>query len=145
MSTMDPKQVEDFLQQIKLRGFDDSYISAAEEKEIYQEAVKTGVDLDRARAFLRQACARFDYALESELRGILEVVFQTFQANDGKVDIEEYNNAIGIGMALLKRQAPRCTVTKQDVQKIAVDICKRQNFLNPKLAKQLGKAGVSVA
>ena len=50
-----------FLQEIKLRGYDDKYIDQAEEKEILKIALEAGSDLDAARQAMLQICEQNDF------------------------------------------------------------------------------------
>ena len=118
---MDPSKIEKFIEEVKLRAYDDAYIDAVEEKEIYQAAIQDGVKIEQAQALLKQACARYQFGLESQLKGMLEIVLEQFCENDGKIDIGEYNDAIAIGVKLLQRDAPRATVQMRDVEVIAYD------------------------
>ncbi len=83
-----------FVEEIKLRGYDDKYVDRKEEKEILQMAVKDGVSLESARAGLLQVCEASDYVLESHVLAQAEQVLQTFAENDGKVDEKEYKDAV---------------------------------------------------
>ena len=137
---MDPKQIENFIEQVKLRAFDDAYIDAKEEKEIYEAAIKDGVKIEQAQALLKQACARYQFGLESDMKSMLEIVLEQFCENDGKIDVEEYNDAIAIGTKLLKRSAPRATLIQRDVEEIAINIIKRQGYkIQRGLAKHVSK------
>jgi hypothetical protein len=83
-----------FVEQVKLRAYDDKYIDKAEEREILQIALQQGITVDSARAALAQVCEANGYVLESkvliDVRGMLEI----FAANDGKIDEKEFNDAV---------------------------------------------------
>ena len=49
-----------FVQEIKLRAFDDRYVDKDEEMEILKIAVADGISVDSARAALRQVCETND-------------------------------------------------------------------------------------
>ena len=125
---MDASKIEKFIETVKIRAYDDAYIDAGEEKEIYDAAIADGMKLDQARALLKQACARYQFGLESDLRGMLAIVLEQFCENDGKIDVGEYNDAIAIGVKLLKRDSPRATVQMRDVELIAYSIIQRQGY-----------------
>ena len=80
-----------FINEIKLRAFDDQYVDRKEEKEILQIAIGMNVDIDSARMALVQACSMERYVLESEVVREMKVQLQTFAGNDGKVDETEFN------------------------------------------------------
>ena len=50
-----------FVEEIKLRAFDDRYVDKAEEMEILKIAVGQGVAVDSARHALRQVCEANDF------------------------------------------------------------------------------------
>ncbi len=132
----DATVVEKFMQNVKLRAYDDAYIDLKEEKEILQGAVNDGLDVDSARMFLMEACLRYQYALESDIRGILDIILERFCLNDGKIDIDEYNDAIEIGMQLVLRHAPKTTVRKRDIEMICFDIIQQKSYkIQGRLAK----------
>ena len=80
-----------FINEIKLRAFDDQYVDRGEEKEILQIAIGMNVDIDTARMALVQACSMENYVLESEVVREMKLQLQTFAGNDGKVDETEFN------------------------------------------------------
>ena len=80
-----------FINEIKLRAFDDQYVDRGEEKEILQIAIGMSVDIDTARMALVQACSMENYVLESEVIREMKLQLQTFAGNDGKVDETEFN------------------------------------------------------
>jgi len=101
-----------FVEQVKLRAYDDKYIDKNEEREILQMALQHGVTVDSARAALAQVCESQGYVLESvALKAVKEMI--DIQANnDGKIDEKEFNDAV----ALIK---VRTQGKKNDIQ------CKR--------------------
>ena len=56
-----------FVDEMKLRGYDDKYIDKNEEREILQIAIQQGIGIDAARAALAQVCEVEGYVLESVL------------------------------------------------------------------------------
>jgi hypothetical protein len=79
-----------FINEIKLRAFDDQYVDRAEEKEILQIAISMNVDLDTARMALIQACQMQNYVLESEVVKEMKNQLRVFAGNDGVVDEKEF-------------------------------------------------------
>ena len=80
-----------FINEIKLRAFDDQYVDRAEEKEILQIAISMNVDLDTARMALVQACQMQSYVLESEVIKEMKNQLRVFAGNDGVVDEKEFD------------------------------------------------------
>ena len=101
-----------FVEQVKLRAYDDKYIDKGEEREILQIALQSGVTVDSARAALAQVCEANGYVLESKVLSEIKDLIDTFASNDGKIDEKEFNDCV----AQLKK---RCQGKKNDVQ------CKR--------------------
>lgn len=80
-----------FVNEIKLRAYDDKYIDRNEEREILQIAIQLGVTVDSARVALVQVCEEHDYVIETlVLRQIKEQV-ETAAGNDGMVDQKEFD------------------------------------------------------
>ena len=101
-----------FVEEVKLRAYDDKYIDKNEEREILQIALQQGVGVDGARAALAQVCEAQGYVLESKVLSEIKDLMDTFASNDGKVDEKEFNDCV----TQLKK---RCQGKKNDLQ------CKR--------------------
>ena len=92
---MDMDQIKkEFVEQVKLRAYDDKYIDKTEEREILQGALQKGVGVDSARAALAQVCEAQGYVLESKVRDELKDLLDTLAGNDGKIDEKEFNDAL---------------------------------------------------
>ena len=85
---------KEFVEQVKLRGYDDKYIDRTEEREILQIALQHGISVDSARAALAQVCEAQDYVLESKVITQLKDILDTSANNDGKIDEKEFNDAV---------------------------------------------------
>ena len=83
-----------FVNEIKLRAYDDKYIDKNEEREILQIAIQRGVTVDSARAALAQVCESHGYVLESRVLADIKDLIDTFAGNDGKIDEKEFNDAV---------------------------------------------------
>jgi hypothetical protein len=94
MSLDDVKR--EFLEQVKLRAYDDKYIDKQEEREILQLALQRGITVDSARAALKQVCEGNNFVLESAALDKVKDVLSTFAGNDGKIDEKEFNDAVTI-------------------------------------------------
>jgi hypothetical protein len=101
-----------FVEQVKLRAYDDKYIDKGEEREILQIALQQGVTVDSARAALAQVCEANGYVLESRILADIKQTIEVAAGNDGKIDEKEFNDAV----ALLKIKSNN---KKNDIQ------CKR--------------------
>ena len=101
-----------FVEQVKLRAYDDKYIDKTEEREILQIALQQGVTVDSARAALAQVCESNNYVLESVALKAVRELIEIQAANDGKIDEKEFGDAL----AMLKT---RTQGKKNDLQ------CKR--------------------
>jgi len=83
-----------FVEQVKLRAYDDKYIDKNEEREILQIALQQGVTVDSARAALAQVCETNGYVLESKALAQVKDLIETFAGNDGKIDEKEFADAV---------------------------------------------------
>jgi hypothetical protein len=91
-----------FLEQVKLRAYDDKYIDKNEEREILQIALQMGVTVDSARAALAQVCEANDYVVESQVITRIKEQLETFAENDGKIDEKEFNDTVSIAKKATK-------------------------------------------
>ena len=112
-----------FVEEIKLRAYDDKYIDKDEEREILQIALTQGVTVDSARAALAQVCESQGYVLESKVRASLKDVLDTLAGNDGKIDEKEFNDAV----TTCKKA---CQGKKNDVQckRMVIEIIEENSF-----------------
>ena len=85
-----------FVEQVKLRAYDDKYVDKAEEKEILTYAIDDGISVASARAVLMQVCEQNGYILESKLVADAKDLLDTFVGNDGKVDEKEFNDTVAM-------------------------------------------------
>jgi hypothetical protein len=85
-----------FVEEVKLRGYQDQYIDNDEEKEILQIAIKEGVGVDAGRAALTQVCTTLGYIQESSVLDSVTKVLETFAENDGVISEKEFNDAVTI-------------------------------------------------
>jgi hypothetical protein len=83
-----------FVEEVKLRAYDDKYIDKNEEREILQIAIQQGVGVDSGRAALAQVCESQGYVLESRVMSQIKDLIDTFAGNDGKIDEKEFNDAV---------------------------------------------------
>ena len=83
-----------FVEEVKLRAYDDKYIDRKEEREILQIALQAGISVDSARSALAQVCESQDYVLESTVLARLKDILDTSAGNDGQVDEKEFNDAV---------------------------------------------------
>ncbi len=112
-----------FVEQVKLRAYDDKYIDKNEEREILQIALQHGVTVDSARAALAQVCEANGYVLESSALTAVKEMIQIQASNDGKIDEKEFNDAV----ALLK---VRTQGKKNDIQckRMVIEVIDDNNY-----------------
>lgn len=84
-----------FVNEIKLRAYDDKYIDKNEEREILQIAIQLGVNIDSARGALVQVCDEQGYIVESVILKMVKDQVETASGNDGKVDQKEFELILG--------------------------------------------------
>jgi len=112
-----------FVEQVKLRAYDDKYIDKGEEREILQMALQHGVTVDSARAALAQVCELNGYVLESSALKAVKELIDIQAANDGKIDEKEFNDAV----ALLKT---RTQGKRNDTQckRMVIEVIEENSF-----------------
>lgn len=79
-----------FVDEIKLRAYDDRYIDKNEEREILQIAIQLGVGIDSARAALIQVCDDNGFVIESLIVKLIKDQVQTAAGSEGMVDQSEF-------------------------------------------------------
>jgi hypothetical protein len=75
-----------FVDEIKLRAYDDRYIDKNEEREILQIAIQLGVGIDGARAALIQVCDENGFVIESLIVKLIKDQVQSAAGSEGTVD-----------------------------------------------------------
>ena len=85
-----------FVEQVKLRAYDDKYIDKNEEREILQIALQQGITVDSARAALAQVCEANNYVLETVALKAVKELIEIQAGNDGKVDEKEFGDALSL-------------------------------------------------
>lgn len=83
-----------FVEEVKLRAYDDKYVDRKEEREILQIAIQNNITVDSARSALAQVCEAQGYVLESAVIARLKDILDTSAGNDGKIDEKEFNDAV---------------------------------------------------
>src|SRR6476659_4971044 len=85
-----------FVEEVKLRAYDDKYIDKNEEREILQIALQQGITVDSARAALATVCETNGYVLESVALKAVKELIEIQAGNDGKIDEKEFNDAVSL-------------------------------------------------
>ncbi len=80
-----------FVNEIKLRAYEDKYVDRNEEREILQIAIQLGVNIDSARNALAQVCDDHGYVLESSVIKQIRDQVDSAAGNDGKIDEKEFH------------------------------------------------------
>jgi len=107
-----------FINEIKLRAFDDQYVDRGEEKEILQIAISMNVDIDTARMALVQACQMENYVLESEVVKEMKNQLRVFAGNDGVVDEKEFDLLYQTTVAKVNGKITNVQVKKMIVEEM---------------------------
>jgi hypothetical protein len=84
-----------FVNEIKLRAYDDKYIDKNEEREILQIAIQLGVSIESARGALIQVCDEHSYIMETVILKQIRDQVETAAGNDGMVDQKEFELIFG--------------------------------------------------
>jgi hypothetical protein len=80
-----------FVEEVKLRGYDDKFIDKNEEREILQIAIQQGIGIDSARGALASVCEHNGYVLESTVVKSVKDNIEAAMSDDGKIDEKEFN------------------------------------------------------
>ena len=80
-----------FVNEIKLRAYDDKYIDKNEEREILQIAIQLGASIDSARGALVQVCDDNNYVMESQLLKQIKDQVEAAMGDDGRIDQKEFD------------------------------------------------------
>lgn len=80
-----------FVNEIKLRAYDDKYIDRNEEREILQIAIQLGVGIDSARLALVQVCEENGYIVESLVLKQIKEQVAAAASTDGMVSQTEFD------------------------------------------------------
>jgi len=83
-------------EEVKLRCFEDKFISRDEENEIIQVAISIGITVDEARSLIKGACYTNEYVLEREIDEKATEMLTQFAQNDGKIDKKEFDDTFGV-------------------------------------------------
>lgn len=101
-----------FVDEVKLRAYDDKYIDKIEEREILQIAIQQGIAIESARAALAQVCEREGYIQEAAL---LKLIKERADAISGKIDQREFESILSV-----VRQAAHGRRNERDLKKMIV-------------------------
>jgi hypothetical protein len=80
-----------FVDEIKLRAYDDKYIDKIEEREILQIAIQLGVSIDSARPALVQVCNENDFVVESVIVKLIKDQFESAAGRDASIDRRQFD------------------------------------------------------
>lgn len=108
-----------FRDEIRLRGYQDKFISTTEEREVLQIALQMSVTLDSARAALKVVCDSEGYLLESAAEEFLRKKIDAALADDGKLDRAEFDAIVSLTAAAFA--GTKDTMTCQRMVIAAID------------------------
>ena len=104
-----------FVDEIKLRAYDDRYIDKNEEREILQIAIQQGIGIDAARSDLARVCEQNGYVLESTLMARIRSQAEAAVAAAGHLDREAFDRLFADA-----RAAAQGRKNDRELKKIAV-------------------------
>lgn len=86
-----------FQQIIRRRNFDsDGFIDVQEERDVLRDCLEIGIPEESAQAVLHELCQSRSWVLESAVRKIVALSLRKSLGDDGKIDEEEFNEAVSI-------------------------------------------------
>jgi hypothetical protein len=83
-----------FVEEVKLRAYDDKYIDKNEEREILQIAIQQGISVEAAHGALIQVCNTQGYVVENQVLASVKRVLETFAENDGVISQKGFTDAV---------------------------------------------------
>jgi hypothetical protein len=106
-----------FVDEIKLRAFDDKYIDKIEEREILQIAIQLGVSIDSARPALVQVCDENSFVVETVIVKRIKEQLEAAMAQRGLIDRPTFDG-------IFKSVKPAMAGKKNDreIQKLIVRV-----------------------
>lgn len=104
-----------FVDEIKLRAYDDRYIDKNEEREILQIAIQHGMGIDAARSDLAAVCERNGYVLESTLMDRIRDQAAVAVNTAGHLDREAFDRIVADA-----RQQSQGRKNDRELKKIAL-------------------------
>ena len=115
---MSPEEIRTrFVDEIRLRAYDDRYIDKNEEREILQVAIQHGIGIEPARGLLAEVCGREGYVLESALYRLIKDQAVAAAGPAGKVDQPAFERVVESA-----RAAAQGRRTERDVKKMVVTV-----------------------
>src|SRR5580692_12186040 len=81
-----------FVNEIKLRAYDDKYIDKIEEREILEIAIQHNISIETARATLIQVCEENSYVIESVILKQIKDQLESASRKDGMVERQEFES-----------------------------------------------------
>ncbi len=105
-----------FVNEIKLRAYDDKYIDKNEEREILQIAIQLNVNIDSARAALVQVCDDNEYVMESQLIKQIKDQVEAASSDDGRIDQKEFDMILASTKSAAKNRKSDRELKKMIVQ-----------------------------
>ncbi|HEX3150901.1 MAG TPA: hypothetical protein VHR66_22675 [Gemmataceae bacterium] len=92
---MSPDAIQSrFVDEIKLRAYDDRYIDKNEEREILQIAIQHGIGIETAREDLARVCDQNGYVLESSVMKQIREQAESAVAAAGHLDREAFDRIL---------------------------------------------------
>lgn len=110
---MSDENIKLFIEQIKLKVFDDQFIDRQEERELLQSAVKYGLGVDKGISVIRQVAQEKGFIVEREAEERVKEVLQQFALNDGVVDKKEFEDALSLFKSATKGKIPEPEMKKR--------------------------------
>jgi hypothetical protein len=112
-----------FLDEIKLRAYDDKYIDRREEREILQYAISAGIDFDVAHQSFLEACRQKGFLVESML---LTQVREELQAHQKQASVLQ-EHAVRSAISSL-HQMVQGALSLTDCVRLVVEIVECSNL-----------------
>ena len=107
-----------FVEEVKLRAYDNRYLDVNEEREILQFAILQGVTVDSARAALVQVCEANGYVLESRVRSEVKELIAALTGDAGRLGEKEFHEAVKVAQKKCQGRLDEVHCTRMVIQLI---------------------------
>ncbi len=85
-----------FIEFIKLQGFDDKFIDRVEEKRILEVGVKNGISVEESLAILKEVAEEKGLVVERNAEEQTSAFLQNALDNDGLINKKEFEEAVSL-------------------------------------------------
>ncbi|MDY6991802.1 MAG: hypothetical protein SVR94_04235 [Pseudomonadota bacterium] len=102
-----------FLDQIRLKTFDDQYLDREEEKKVLEMGIKEGLSVNEGLALIHQFAQEKKIIVEREVEERVKELLERFAVNDGVVDKKEFEDTLALFKTATYGKIPETELKKR--------------------------------